>query len=76
MDADQGIAHELHKPEALPDESEQTTLQRHVAFWDREGTGIISPISTYIGFYEIGCECGPSFVSVAEGVLILAEQSE
>jgi len=38
----------------LPNESEQSTLQKHLAFWDRDHSGIISVWDTCRGLYELG----------------------
>lgn len=34
--------------------SRQTVLQQHVNFWDRDNDGIIWPLDTFKGFYELG----------------------
>lgn len=31
-----------------------TALQRHVAFWDKDDDGVISPLDLYIGFRKLG----------------------
>jgi hypothetical protein len=32
----------------------QTVLQQHCNFWDRDNDGVIWPLDTYRGFYELG----------------------
>ncbi|KAL1695801.1 Caleosin related protein-domain-containing protein [Schizophyllum commune] len=43
---------------------EKTALQKHVAFFDRDGDGIIWPQDTFIGFYTLGYGIILSFISL------------
>ncbi|KAL9679388.1 hypothetical protein QQ045_017247 [Rhodiola kirilowii] len=45
------------------DEDENTALKKHVAFFDRNGDGVIYPRETYQGFRAIGCGVALSAIS-------------
>ncbi|RIA94914.1 Caleosin-like protein [Glomus cerebriforme] len=49
------IAASKEKPDGTPGSAaNKTVLQQHVAFWDTNQDGVISPLDTWIGFRKLG----------------------
>ena len=44
---------------------QQTVLQQHVLFWDRNSDNVITPWDTYVGFRDLGFNMLFSLVAVA-----------
>lgn len=45
----------------MSESGNRTTLQKHVAFWDKDGDGIISFLDLYTGFRELGFRVPTAF---------------
>lgn len=62
--ADVQHPHGTQKNNYARDHKDQTVLQQHLAFFDRDSDGVIYPFDTYIGFHRLGYGILLSLLSV------------